>query len=94
MISKPVVRVSWYTLQQKYVKNLAEEFFFIGSSSRQACLPYATIKLILIYTIFEVLLGRKSILHVHRVLLCAKNLLKLQTQPLMLVTIPDVSHNL
>ena len=28
LISKPIVRVSWYTIQQKYVKNLAEEFFF------------------------------------------------------------------
>ena len=36
LISKPIVRVSWYTIQQKYVENLAEEFFFIGSCSRQA----------------------------------------------------------
>ena len=35
--SKPIVRVSWYTIQQKNVKNLAEDFFFIGSCSRQAC---------------------------------------------------------
>ena len=27
-ISKPIIRVSWYTIQQQNVQNLAEKFFF------------------------------------------------------------------